>query len=116
MADGEPSGLTQQQKASKTDIEAAELRRRRSAVMVASHNEESIIKAVRRMGELRLLSRDGIFFAQLQGMCDHVSFALGQVLFFSCSFGSAMFVCVSESGRVILIARDKSKFESKPMA
>jgi len=116
MADGEPSGLTQQQKASKTDIEAAELRRRRSAVMVASHNEESIIKAVRRMGELRLLSRDGIFFAQLQGMCDHVSFALGQVLFFSCSFGSAMFVCVLESGRMILIARDKSKFESKPMA
>ena len=52
--------------------------------MVASHNEESIIKAVRRMGELRLLSRDGIYYAQLQGMCDHVSFALGQVLLCCC--------------------------------
>ena len=79
MSDGEPAGITQQQKASKTEIEATELRRRRAAVMVASHNEESIMKAVRRMGELRLLSRDGIYFAQLQGMCDHVSFALGQV-------------------------------------
>jgi len=78
MVDGEPAGLVQQEKMGKTEIDVAELRRRRSAVMVASHNEESIIKAVRRMGELRLLSRDGIFFAQLQGMCDHVSFALGQ--------------------------------------
>lgn len=79
MADGEPAGLAQQEKMGKTETDAAELRRRRSAVMVASHNEESIIKAVRRMGEMRLLSKDGIFFAQLQGMCDHVSFALGQV-------------------------------------
>jgi hypothetical protein len=96
MSDGEPSGITQQQKASKTEIEAAELRRRRAAVMVASHNEESIMKAVRRMGELRLLSRDGIFFAQLQGMCDHVSFALGQVLICSLFLLIVWRLCVCE--------------------
>lgn len=79
MPDGEVAGLAQQEKMTgKPETDAEEIRRRRAAVMVASHNEESIVKAVRRMGELRLLSRDGIYYAQLQGMCDHVSYALGQ--------------------------------------
>lgn len=56
----------------------ADARARQSAVMIASHNEDSVIKAVNRMRELGLEPRDGIYFAQLQGMCDHVSFALAQ--------------------------------------
>jgi proline dehydrogenase len=51
---------------------------RQPAVMIASHNEESVIKAVHCMKQLNLTPKDGIYFAQLQGMCDHVSFALGQ--------------------------------------
>jgi len=59
-------------------VDAADGRARQAAVMIASHNEESVIKAVNRMRELDLEPKDGIYFAQLQGMCDHVSFALGQ--------------------------------------
>ena len=58
--------------------DAADARARQAAVMIASHNEESVIKAVNRMRQLDLEPKDGIYFAQLQGMCDHVSFALGQ--------------------------------------
>jgi len=56
----------------------ADARARQAAVMIASHNEESVIRAVNRMRQLNLQPQDGIYFAQLQGMCDHVSFALGQ--------------------------------------
>ena len=56
----------------------ADERARKAAVMVASHNEDSIIRVVKRMGQLNLEAKDGIYFAQLQGMCDHVSSALGQ--------------------------------------
>ena len=62
---------------SKTSAGADELAHK-AAVMVASHNEESIVKVVQRMGQLNLEPKDGIYFAQLQGMCDHVSSALGQ--------------------------------------
>jgi len=62
---------------SKTSEGADELAHK-AAVMVASHNEESIVKVVQRMGQLNLEPKDGIYFAQLQGMCDHVSSALGQ--------------------------------------
>ena len=57
---------------------AADARARAAAVMIASHNEESIIKVIRRMQELKLEAKQGVYFAQLQGMCDHVSFSLGQ--------------------------------------
>ena len=63
---------------SKTAAPAADARARAAAVMVASHNEESVLKTLARMHELGLEPADGIFFAQLQGMCDHVSYALGQ--------------------------------------
>jgi len=59
-------------------IESADGLARKAAVMVASHNEESILKVVKRMGQLDLAAKDGVYFAQLQGMCDHVSNALGQ--------------------------------------
>ena len=59
-------------------MESADGLARKAAVMVASHNEESILKVVKRMGQLDLAPKDGIYFAQLQGMCDHVSNALGQ--------------------------------------
>ena len=57
---------------------AESARTRAAAVMVASRNEESVLKTLARMHELGLEPADGIFFAQLQGMCDHVSYALGQ--------------------------------------
>lgn len=47
-------------------------------VMVASHNEASIQRAVDMMGELGISRKDNaVFFGQLLGMCDHVSFTLG---------------------------------------
>jgi hypothetical protein len=47
-------------------------------VMVASHNESSITRAVLRMRELGLdPSTGGVSFGQLLGMCDYLSFSLG---------------------------------------
>ncbi|XP_029462931.1 hydroxyproline dehydrogenase [Rhinatrema bivittatum] len=48
-------------------------------VIVASHNEESVIHAVRRMHELHIPQDGGaVCFGQLLGMCDQVSLTLGQ--------------------------------------
>lgn len=48
-------------------------------VMIASHNEESVKLVVQRMKELGIAQDAGkISFGQLYGMCDQVSFLLGQ--------------------------------------
>lgn len=48
-------------------------------VMIASHNEESVKLVVQRMKELGIAQDTGkISFGQLYGMCDQVSFLLGQ--------------------------------------
>ncbi|XP_073684815.1 hydroxyproline dehydrogenase [Garra rufa] len=51
----------------------------RYMIIVATHNEESVRRAVMRMEELGL-HRDGssVCFGQLLGMCDHVSLTLAQ--------------------------------------
>ncbi|XP_027711352.1 hydroxyproline dehydrogenase isoform X2 [Vombatus ursinus] len=50
----------------------------RCQLMVASHNEESVHQAVKRMSELGIPPDGAVCFGQLLGMCDHVSLALGQ--------------------------------------
>ncbi|KAM3916869.1 hydroxyproline dehydrogenase [Leptodactylus fuscus] len=48
-------------------------------LIIASHNEESVHHAVRRMSGLGIDQRGGaVCFGQLLGMCDHVSLTLGQ--------------------------------------
>ncbi|KAM9304835.1 hydroxyproline dehydrogenase [Gastrophryne carolinensis] len=48
-------------------------------LIIASHNEESVLHAVRRMTELGIDKSSGtVCFGQLLGMCDHVSLTLGQ--------------------------------------
>jgi hypothetical protein len=50
-----------------------------SEIMIATHNETSIRKAVDLMGELGLIPNDEcVHFAQLYGMSDHLTFALGR--------------------------------------
>jgi len=47
-------------------------------VMVASHNEKTVKHVIHKMQELGIAVRGGgVFFGQLLGMCDHVSFSLG---------------------------------------
>uniref|UniRef100_A0A4W2I279 Proline dehydrogenase n=2 Tax=Bos indicus x Bos taurus TaxID=30522 RepID=A0A4W2I279_BOBOX len=51
----------------------------RAAVMVASHNEDTVRFTLRRMEELGLHPADRqVYFGQLLGMCDHISFPLGE--------------------------------------
>ena len=47
--------------------------------MAATHNERSVLRIVRLLESSGAAARSGrgIFFGQLLGMCDHVSFALG---------------------------------------
>lgn len=50
-------------------------------VMVASHNEDTVKHTLRRMNELGLMPRENkVYFGQLLGMCDQISFPLGQAL------------------------------------
>lgn len=54
----------------------------RAAVMVASHNEGTVRFTLRRMEELGLHPADRqVYFGQLLGMCDQISFPLGQAGF-----------------------------------
>uniref|UniRef100_A0A8C7ZIV2 Proline dehydrogenase n=1 Tax=Oryzias sinensis TaxID=183150 RepID=A0A8C7ZIV2_9TELE len=54
----------------------------RASVMVASHNEDTVKHTLRRMNQLGLLPRDNVvYFGQLLGMCDQISFPLGQAGF-----------------------------------
>uniref|UniRef100_A0A673CJS3 Proline dehydrogenase n=1 Tax=Sphaeramia orbicularis TaxID=375764 RepID=A0A673CJS3_9TELE len=51
-------------------------------VMVASHNEDTVKHTLRRMNELGLLPTENkVYFGQLLGMCDQISFPLGQAGF-----------------------------------
>lgn len=48
-------------------------------VMVASHNESTMKFALKRMFELEIHPQDNnVYFGQLLGMCDQISFSLGQ--------------------------------------
>ncbi|CAB3219914.1 unnamed protein product [Arctia plantaginis] len=48
-------------------------------VMVASHNEDTVRYTIQMMNELKIKPEDKIVcFGQLLGMCDHVTFPLGQ--------------------------------------
>ncbi|XP_043205383.1 proline dehydrogenase 1, mitochondrial-like isoform X2 [Amphibalanus amphitrite] len=52
---------------------------RKLAIMVASHNEDTVRFTVQKMDELDIKREDKVVcFGQLLGMCDHVSFPLGQ--------------------------------------
>ncbi|XP_077163856.1 proline dehydrogenase 1, mitochondrial [Paroedura picta] len=55
---------------------------RRASVMVASHNEDTVKFTIRRMAELGIHpSENKISFGQLLGMCDQITFPLGQAGF-----------------------------------
>ncbi|XP_053327130.1 hydroxyproline dehydrogenase [Spea bombifrons] len=52
---------------------------KRYNIIIASHNEESVLHAVSRVAELGIDKQSGaVCFGQLLGMCDHVSLTLGQ--------------------------------------
>ncbi|CAL8249051.1 unnamed protein product [Merluccius merluccius] len=52
---------------------------RKANVMVASHNEDTVRHTLRRMNELGLAPTENrVSFGQLLGMCDQISFPLGQ--------------------------------------
>lgn len=49
-----------------------------ASFMVASHNEKSVVKTVQQMQEIGISrAAGGVYFGQLLGMCDHVSYTLG---------------------------------------
>ncbi|XP_037610574.1 hydroxyproline dehydrogenase [Sebastes umbrosus] len=64
----------------------------RYRIIVATHNEESVRRAAKRMEELRIDSDGGsVCFGQLLGMCDHVSLTLakeGYAIYKSVPYGS----------------------------
>lgn len=58
---------------------AQQKERKAIAIMVASHNEDTIRYTVKKMQELGIKPEDKVVcFGQLFGMCDQVSFPLGQ--------------------------------------
>uniref|UniRef100_A0A8C5LPR6 Proline dehydrogenase n=1 Tax=Leptobrachium leishanense TaxID=445787 RepID=A0A8C5LPR6_9ANUR len=62
------------------DYVLEEIRHNRKAnVMVASHNEETVKFTLKRMNELDIYPNEKkVYFGQLLGMCDQISFPLGQ--------------------------------------
>ncbi|KFP29846.1 hypothetical protein N325_04683, partial [Colius striatus] len=53
--------------------------RRKASVMVASHNEDTVKFTLRRMMELGIHpSEKKVYFGQLLGMCDQITFPLGE--------------------------------------
>uniref|UniRef100_A0A8C7XWD4 Proline dehydrogenase n=1 Tax=Oryzias sinensis TaxID=183150 RepID=A0A8C7XWD4_9TELE len=64
----------------------------RYRIIVASHNEESVRRAAKRMEELHIdKDRGSVCFGQLLGMCDHVSLTLakeGYAVYKSVPYGS----------------------------
>ncbi|NXM61782.1 PROD dehydrogenase, partial [Illadopsis cleaveri] len=58
------------------------MHRRNASVMVASHNEDTVKFTLRRMRELGIHPSDKkVCFGQLLGMCDQITFPLGQAGF-----------------------------------
>eukprot|EP00092_Neocalanus_flemingeri_P028909 GFUD01031392.1.p1 GENE.GFUD01031392.1~~GFUD01031392.1.p1 ORF type:complete len:675 (+),score=189.08 GFUD01031392.1:55-2079(+) len=56
-----------------------ETKEKRVGIMVASHNEDTIRFAIKMMDELNIKPEDKVIcFGQLLGMCDQLSFPLGQ--------------------------------------
>jgi len=56
-----------------------EVQRNGANIMVASHNEDSVKYAVKSMSQLGLAAdANKVFFGQLLGMCDAITYALGQ--------------------------------------
>jgi len=56
-----------------------EAKGKRVGIMVASHNEDTIRYAIKMMEELNIKPEDKVIcFGQLLGMCDQLSFPLGQ--------------------------------------
>ncbi|XP_048874707.1 proline dehydrogenase 1, mitochondrial [Brienomyrus brachyistius] len=56
--------------------------RRKANVMVASHNEDTVKFTLQRMNEMGLSPVENkVYFGQLLGMCDQISFPLGQAGF-----------------------------------
>lgn len=47
-------------------------------IMIASHNQNSVELAVKTMNELKLPPSVGVYFGQLLGMSDHLTFSLGE--------------------------------------
>lgn len=62
------------------DYVLEEIRHNRKAnVMVASHNEDTVKFTLKRMNELGIYPEENkVYFGQLLGMCDQISFPLGQ--------------------------------------
>ncbi|KAK2845388.1 hypothetical protein Q7C36_010242 [Tachysurus vachellii] len=57
-------------------------RNRKASVMVASHNIDTVKHTIQRMNEMGLAPTDRkVYFGQLLGMCDQISFPLGQAGF-----------------------------------
>uniref|UniRef100_H3G771 Proline dehydrogenase n=1 Tax=Phytophthora ramorum TaxID=164328 RepID=H3G771_PHYRM len=49
-----------------------------ASFMVASHNEQSVVNTVQQMQDIGInRATGGVYFGQLLGMCDHVSYTLG---------------------------------------
>lgn len=49
------------------------------AIMVASHNEDTVRFAIQKMNEIGILPEDKVIcFGQLLGMCDYITFPLGK--------------------------------------
>ncbi|XP_071485812.1 hydroxyproline dehydrogenase-like [Diadema antillarum] len=73
--------------------------------IIATHNEDSVQKAVQRMWELGLPAGEGsVVFGQLMGMCDHVSYGLGQsgyLTYKSIPFGPCRDVMANISRRAV---------------
>ncbi|OWF56650.1 hydroxyproline dehydrogenase-like isoform X2 [Mizuhopecten yessoensis] len=52
----------------------------RSSAIIASHNETTVSKAVKRIKDLQINPKGGsVFFGQLFGMCEHVTFTLSEM-------------------------------------
>ncbi|KAG0300289.1 hypothetical protein BGZ97_003304, partial [Linnemannia gamsii] len=61
------------------DISSLSLKNSPVVLFVASHNKDSVIRTCERMQELDLAPQDGlVMFGQLMGMCDQISYTLGQ--------------------------------------
>uniref|UniRef100_A0A061SK57 Proline dehydrogenase n=1 Tax=Tetraselmis sp. GSL018 TaxID=582737 RepID=A0A061SK57_9CHLO len=55
-----------------------QVKRQRGQVVIASHNENSILRAMEEMERLGISSQNpGVMFGQLQGMCDYLTYSLG---------------------------------------